>query len=61
MREEEKLHHGDYSSNGAEGSRGIEGIELTELDQRLNMRNKEKVKGNYQNPFYLSFRIYLPS
>lgn len=61
MRDDEKLHQGDYSSNGAEESRGIKDIELAELGQRLDVRNKEKVKGNNQNQFYVYFRICLPS
>lgn len=61
MRGDEKLNQSDYSSNGAEGSRGIKEIKLIELGQRLDVRNKEKVKGNYQNEFYVYFRIYLPS
>lgn len=42
MREDEKLNQNNYSSNGAEGSKDNKEIELTELGQRLGVRNKEK-------------------
>lgn len=42
MRGDEKLNQNNYSSNGAEGSKDIKEIELTELGQRLGVRNKEK-------------------
>ena len=48
VRDDEKLNQNNYSSNGAEGSKDIKEIELTELGQRLGVRNKEKkAKGNY--------------
>ena len=42
LRNVAKLNQGNDSNNEAEGSKGNKEIELTELGQRLGMRNKEK-------------------
>ena len=50
LRNVAKLNQDNDSNNEAEGSKGNKEIELTELGQRLGMRNKEKnEKGKFQS------------